>query len=173
MSITDELAQALRTIMRTLPSDETCCNYPDCDAEGMPSCCGNPIIPLTIAREALARYDATKDSQDGLVKPDYSEIGAGIAATIAKCSKPLTESQRIVMIGAVAIYAEKAIADALSQRQQVPDGMVLVPKEPTEAMLEEGRAALRYKPMLSGSLLYSNDVVKQIYAAALAAAPKG
>lgn len=39
---------------------------------------------------------------------DYSKATEAIAGTIAKVSKPLTESQKMVMAGAIAVWMDKA-----------------------------------------------------------------
>lgn len=38
---------------------------------------------------------------------NYAEIANSIADTIAKCSKPLSESQRLVLAGSVAVWMDK------------------------------------------------------------------
>lgn len=40
---------------------------------------------------------------------DYSEIADSIAKTIAAAATPLTQTQKIVMAGAVAVWIEKAV----------------------------------------------------------------
>lgn len=44
---------------------------------------------------------------------DYSEAAKSVAETIAKGSKPLTEAQRLVMAGAMAVWLEKARKEGL------------------------------------------------------------
>jgi hypothetical protein len=44
---------------------------------------------------------------------DYSAAVNSVAETIAKGSKPLTEAQRRVMAGAMAVWLEKARKDGL------------------------------------------------------------
>jgi len=44
---------------------------------------------------------------------DYAEAANSVAETIAKGSKPLTEAQRIVMAGAMAVWLEKARDEGL------------------------------------------------------------
>lgn len=43
---------------------------------------------------------------------DHSEVAASIADTIAKGSKKLTEDQRLLMAGALAVWLEKAQEEA-------------------------------------------------------------
>jgi hypothetical protein len=43
-----------------------------------------------------------------VVAPDYYAIGSGIAVTIERGSKALTAAQRTCLVGAVAIYLDRA-----------------------------------------------------------------
>jgi len=47
---------------------------------------------------------------------DYAEITDKICATIAKVAKPLTQTQRIALAGALAVWMEKAIASTRAKR---------------------------------------------------------
>ena len=45
---------------------------------------------------------------------DYSKAADAVAETIAKCGKPLTDDQKMLMAGAMAVWMEKARKDGIS-----------------------------------------------------------
>ena len=137
-------------------------------------------IALSVAQEMDILWFEGKESEDGIVKQEAIDFAQKFLAAWLAQQEPVAwvsghlryafeRTERYVPIAVevslVNMGWKNQIPLFLAPPPAIPEGMCLVPKEPTEEMCAEG--------CLKVGALYGNHGARSMYQAMIAAAPKG